>query len=160
MKLAFGEREGEKTCQRKTERESIGRRDQTKIAQIKIEILMNESLNSHAVVSLLLFLNFSYKWNLYLILSKNVIWCPTQIYQLTNLIMVVITKEKQATVTICSINVNKWHFIRIHNISIHANKINWLPDATFLVVIHNLSLIHIWRCRRYAVCRSRWSPYH
>ena len=23
-----------------------------------------------------------------------------------------------------------------------------------------LSLIHIWRCRRYAVCRSRWSPYH
>eukprot|EP00826_Nyctotherus_ovalis_P017038 TRINITY_DN14979_c0_g2_i1.p4 TRINITY_DN14979_c0_g2~~TRINITY_DN14979_c0_g2_i1.p4 ORF type:complete len:100 (-),score=10.78 TRINITY_DN14979_c0_g2_i1:17-316(-) len=26
---------------------------------------------------------------------------------------------------------------------------------------HNkLSLIHICRCRRYAVCRSRWSPYH
>ena len=24
----------------------------------------------------------------------------------------------------------------------------------------DLSLIHIWRCRRYAVCRSRWSPYH
>ena len=24
----------------------------------------------------------------------------------------------------------------------------------------HLSLIHIWRCRRYAVCRSRWSPYH
>ena len=40
------------------ERESIGRRDQTKIAQIKIEMLMNESLNSQAMVSLLLFLNF------------------------------------------------------------------------------------------------------
>eukprot|EP00826_Nyctotherus_ovalis_P012488 TRINITY_DN13308_c0_g1_i2.p1 TRINITY_DN13308_c0_g1~~TRINITY_DN13308_c0_g1_i2.p1 ORF type:complete len:505 (+),score=140.55 TRINITY_DN13308_c0_g1_i2:126-1640(+) len=25
---------------------------------------------------------------------------------------------------------------------------------------YNLSLIHICRCRRYAVCRSRWSPYH
>eukprot|EP00826_Nyctotherus_ovalis_P038926 TRINITY_DN3691_c0_g1_i2.p2 TRINITY_DN3691_c0_g1~~TRINITY_DN3691_c0_g1_i2.p2 ORF type:complete len:108 (+),score=20.83 TRINITY_DN3691_c0_g1_i2:84-407(+) len=25
---------------------------------------------------------------------------------------------------------------------------------------HHLSLIHICRCRRYAVCRSRWSPYH
>eukprot|EP00826_Nyctotherus_ovalis_P051509 TRINITY_DN6441_c0_g1_i5.p2 TRINITY_DN6441_c0_g1~~TRINITY_DN6441_c0_g1_i5.p2 ORF type:complete len:123 (-),score=48.23 TRINITY_DN6441_c0_g1_i5:34-402(-) len=25
---------------------------------------------------------------------------------------------------------------------------------------HCLSLIHICRCRRYAVCRSRWSPYH
>eukprot|EP00826_Nyctotherus_ovalis_P061688 TRINITY_DN8800_c0_g3_i2.p1 TRINITY_DN8800_c0_g3~~TRINITY_DN8800_c0_g3_i2.p1 ORF type:complete len:274 (-),score=47.66 TRINITY_DN8800_c0_g3_i2:16-837(-) len=24
----------------------------------------------------------------------------------------------------------------------------------------SLSLIHICRCRRYAVCRSRWSPYH
>eukprot|EP00826_Nyctotherus_ovalis_P029210 TRINITY_DN23048_c0_g1_i1.p1 TRINITY_DN23048_c0_g1~~TRINITY_DN23048_c0_g1_i1.p1 ORF type:complete len:118 (+),score=28.87 TRINITY_DN23048_c0_g1_i1:402-755(+) len=24
----------------------------------------------------------------------------------------------------------------------------------------HLSLIHICRCRRYAVCRSRWSPYH
>eukprot|EP00826_Nyctotherus_ovalis_P005686 TRINITY_DN11293_c0_g1_i6.p1 TRINITY_DN11293_c0_g1~~TRINITY_DN11293_c0_g1_i6.p1 ORF type:complete len:561 (+),score=128.06 TRINITY_DN11293_c0_g1_i6:125-1807(+) len=25
---------------------------------------------------------------------------------------------------------------------------------------YKLSLIHICRCRRYAVCRSRWSPYH
>ena len=26
--------------------------------------------------------------------------------------------------------------------------------------ICNLSLIHIWRCRRSYACRSRWSPYH
>eukprot|EP00826_Nyctotherus_ovalis_P029818 TRINITY_DN23654_c0_g1_i1.p2 TRINITY_DN23654_c0_g1~~TRINITY_DN23654_c0_g1_i1.p2 ORF type:complete len:143 (-),score=47.23 TRINITY_DN23654_c0_g1_i1:8-436(-) len=26
--------------------------------------------------------------------------------------------------------------------------------------VYTLSLIHICRCRRYAVCRSRWSPYH
>ena len=26
--------------------------------------------------------------------------------------------------------------------------------------MHNLSLIHIWRCRRIERCRSRWSPYH
>ena len=26
--------------------------------------------------------------------------------------------------------------------------------------LHELSLIHIWRCRRYSLCRSRWSPYH
>ena len=25
---------------------------------------------------------------------------------------------------------------------------------------YNLSLIHIWRCRRRLRCRSRWSPYH
>ena len=27
-------------------------------------------------------------------------------------------------------------------------------------VEYGLSLIHIWRCRRYSLCRSRWSPYH
>ena len=27
-------------------------------------------------------------------------------------------------------------------------------------VVHKLSLIHIWRCRRIERCRSRWSPYH
>ena len=30
--------------------------------------------------------------------------------------------------------------------------------CTFTVV--TLSLIHIWRCRRDVLCRSRWSPYH
>ena len=29
-----------------------------------------------------------------------------------------------------------------------------------LQIFENLSLIHIWRCRRYSLCRSRWSPYH
>ena len=26
--------------------------------------------------------------------------------------------------------------------------------------LYQLSLIHILRCRRYSLCRSRWSPYH
>ena len=26
--------------------------------------------------------------------------------------------------------------------------------------VDELSLIHIWRCRRLLTCRSRWSPYH
>ena len=26
--------------------------------------------------------------------------------------------------------------------------------------LQRLSLIHIWRCRRSTLCRSRWSPYH
>ena len=26
--------------------------------------------------------------------------------------------------------------------------------------VNSLSLIHIWRCRRSTLCRSRWSPYH
>ena len=29
-----------------------------------------------------------------------------------------------------------------------------------VVYLHTLSLIHIWRCRRSTLCRSRWSPYH
>ena len=28
------------------------------------------------------------------------------------------------------------------------------------ILYKNLSLIHIWRCRRSTLCRSRWSPYH
>ena len=27
-------------------------------------------------------------------------------------------------------------------------------------IVPVLSLIHIWRCRRSTLCRSRWSPYH
>ena len=27
-------------------------------------------------------------------------------------------------------------------------------------LVYYLSLIHIWRCRRSTLCRSRWSPYH
>ena len=27
-------------------------------------------------------------------------------------------------------------------------------------IVSYLSLIHIWRCRRSTLCRSRWSPYH
>ena len=35
---------------------------------------------------------------------------------------------------------------------------NWSMKQALLCL--NLSLIHIWRCRRYSLCRSRWSPYH
>eukprot|EP00826_Nyctotherus_ovalis_P013276 TRINITY_DN13562_c0_g1_i2.p2 TRINITY_DN13562_c0_g1~~TRINITY_DN13562_c0_g1_i2.p2 ORF type:complete len:111 (+),score=7.08 TRINITY_DN13562_c0_g1_i2:68-400(+) len=40
--------------------------------------------------------------------------------------------------------------IALHNLSVEQNT---------LIPMY-LSLIHICRCRRYAVCRSRWSPYH
>ena len=30
----------------------------------------------------------------------------------------------------------------------------------FCSYFSSLSLIHIWRCRRSTLCRSRWSPYH
>eukprot|EP00826_Nyctotherus_ovalis_P007716 TRINITY_DN11968_c0_g1_i2.p2 TRINITY_DN11968_c0_g1~~TRINITY_DN11968_c0_g1_i2.p2 ORF type:complete len:108 (-),score=22.32 TRINITY_DN11968_c0_g1_i2:20-343(-) len=43
-------------------------------------------------------------------------------------------------------------------------QLNSEKEKNELKKIHSevmeLSLIHICRCRRYAVCRSRWSPYH
>eukprot|EP00826_Nyctotherus_ovalis_P051031 TRINITY_DN633_c0_g7_i1.p2 TRINITY_DN633_c0_g7~~TRINITY_DN633_c0_g7_i1.p2 ORF type:complete len:137 (-),score=15.86 TRINITY_DN633_c0_g7_i1:16-426(-) len=36
----------------------------------------------------------------------------------------------------------------------------FISHVSFVVILGSLSLIHICRCRRYAVCRSRWSPYH
>ena len=33
-------------------------------------------------------------------------------------------------------------------------------ETESLLLELNLSLIHIWRCRRRLRCRSRWSPYH
>ena len=48
-------------------------------------------------------------------------------------------------------------------------KVRMLPsgflnkDARVMIgpgVVVNLSLIHICRCRRSTLCRSRWSPYH
>ena len=32
--------------------------------------------------------------------------------------------------------------------------------VSYQVLVQSLSLIHIWRCRRSTLCRSRWSPYH
>ena len=41
----------------------------------------------------------------------------------------------------------------------------WAPTVSTACVarlgaVTDLSLIHIWRCRRSTLCRSRWSPYH
>ena len=49
--------------------------------------------------------------------------------------------------------------------SVLKNTIHLHLSVVFILIAnfslwYSLSLIHIWRCRRYAVCRSRWSPYH
>eukprot|EP00826_Nyctotherus_ovalis_P003599 TRINITY_DN10738_c0_g1_i1.p5 TRINITY_DN10738_c0_g1~~TRINITY_DN10738_c0_g1_i1.p5 ORF type:complete len:102 (-),score=36.36 TRINITY_DN10738_c0_g1_i1:15-320(-) len=40
------------------------------------------------------------------------------------------------------------------------NKKKRQDETKNVRAVLELSLIHICRCRRYAVCRSRWSPYH
>ena len=48
---------------------------------------------------------------------------------------------------------------RFHN---HRLNICKMPRQTgkSTTCVSYLSLIHICRCRRYSLCRSRWSPYH
>ena len=43
-----------------------------------------------------------------------------------------------------------------------GNGPRWISLLNFFSKFkyQKLSLIHIWRCRRYSLCRSRWSPYH
>ena len=41
---------------------------------------------------------------------------------------------------------------------LHAHTACQPPPYTDTYI--HLSLIHIWRCRRWTLCRSRWSPYH
>ena len=43
-----------------------------------------------------------------------------------------------------------------HKVPYGTIRYHMVPCGT----IRYLSLIHIWRCRRYSLCRSRWSPYH
>ena len=44
-----------------------------------------------------------------------------------------------------------------HTIHYHIPSRTLRSNALYFL---NLSLIHIWRCRRIERCRSRWSPYH
>ena len=41
-----------------------------------------------------------------------------------------------------------------HTAKVYIIHTSWKFQQLFL------SLIHIWRCRRSTLCRSRWSPYH
>ena len=52
----------------------------------------------------------------------------------------------------CSLIVTTSWEVKSHLIT--SSALGWIH------LVHLLSLIHIWRCRRYSLCRSRWSPYH
>ena len=53
----------------------------------------------------------------------------------------------------------------LKNINSISELQNWFKTTyeegfVLLCFVYSLSLIHIWRCRRSTLCRSRWSPYH
>eukprot|EP00826_Nyctotherus_ovalis_P019016 TRINITY_DN15796_c0_g1_i3.p1 TRINITY_DN15796_c0_g1~~TRINITY_DN15796_c0_g1_i3.p1 ORF type:complete len:187 (-),score=44.11 TRINITY_DN15796_c0_g1_i3:38-598(-) len=77
----------------------------------------------------------------------------------------------------CNKGVIRWHYVKIPTATLFRDdetkllKIElyeyssdgnhkFLASNEFKFADLDLSLIHICRCRRYAVCRSRWSPYH
>ena len=85
-------------------------------------------------------------------------------------------RKRAANVDICSalMAIEQWGFSSVLHLLCHGESVynghlggpvTLTPNAERLAVelslpVLKLSLIHIWRCRRYAVCRSRWSPYH
>ena len=57
------------------------------------------------------------------------------------------------------------HHVKLRDNSTNHQSLNSLGFSFFFNpappgYFVSLSLIHIWRCRRYSLCRSRWSPYH
>ena len=48
--------------------------------------------------------------------------------------------------------------VKFWNTQINARE--RLLTCISICSLQQLSLIHIWRCRRSTLCRSRWSPYH
>eukprot|EP00826_Nyctotherus_ovalis_P021335 TRINITY_DN16866_c0_g1_i1.p1 TRINITY_DN16866_c0_g1~~TRINITY_DN16866_c0_g1_i1.p1 ORF type:complete len:241 (+),score=46.44 TRINITY_DN16866_c0_g1_i1:133-855(+) len=72
----------------------------------------------------------------------------------------VLIEESRKTRKLISMKRVEWRhalYSKITEQEVMLTRMN-LHDKTPLGSI--LSLIHICRCRRYAVCRSRWSPYH
>ena len=65
--------------------------------------------------------------------------------------------KKRFRIPVCKTNGRRFSFIpaniRLLNYTAHQEK---RPPGGK----GGLSLIHIWRCRRDVLCRSRWSPYH
>ena len=94
--------------------------------------------------------------------------------------MTVKAKTPCTDLKICQLLSTIWHsnfthlYIRIYpNVSAYIRaRVNFILTGYFLPAgrwqchrrinfyILYLSLIHIWRCRRSTLCRSRWSPYH
>ena len=74
------------------------------------------------------------------------------------------------SITIRYINSEVWSITRkeggsygkyqINHLTLSVNWEAFLDKNQKVCLENNLSLIHIWRCRRSTLCRSRWSPYH
>ena len=88
------------------------------------------------------------KWKL------NILWLKKQL----TFIMV-----KQCAKKVVSSSLRLVDFaIRLVNsvLNLPDVQVKYFEEFTLQKNCEILSLIHIWRCRRSTLCRSRWSPYH
>ena len=123
---------------------------------LKINILWNHKI--YTTVAQLVVINFHFKIYFLLEFSSNnktwnvkFIWCVK--VQNRNCFDVFkkslgysASSIKRQICLVCNSTKQKLSTFLRHLLEIQ--KVKWL------------SLIHIWRCRRYSLCRSRWSPYH
>ena len=105
-----------------------------------------------------MFVHCSDRWDLLAGPSKSHLWIPNPENKNQN-------KTKYLTVKISTAQFLYFNFFPMHRTLWDDRKFfpschisHWWTTSTASFV--DLSLIHIWRCRRDVLCRSRWSPYH
>ena len=66
---------------------------------------------------------------------------------------------KSISLFLCAIPLSRLLFAVLSGTSVTLS-VQLILSIILLYTSQRLSLIHIWRCRRSTLCRSRWSPYH
>ena len=97
------------------------------------------------------------------------IWGSTPILSYVAALTLLITQWALLSHAPCVLMLFRLEWLRMEVAASHQPPAQLLMNlATFwtcimmvnMSTILLLSLIHIWRCRRSTLCRSRWSPYH
>ena len=93
------------------------------------------------------------KYMIFRSLQNRQVWCGTTILAKTNIRCFPNCNQKTPCLLKSILNKNRSH--KQQNCLSEKRSRKWYYGQDC-----KLSLIHIWRCRRYSLCRSRWSPYH
>ena len=97
----------------------------------------------------------------------HIVWGPDQMY--TQIIMMTIVQMGVSQQSLCmsckvihQINTDSELLFSLLSCAVACiySRDILLPLPCIRCTSTYLSLIHIWRCRRSTLCRSRWSPYH
>ena len=93
------------------------------------------------------------------IFYMSIIFCFCYLYQISVYPKEIFISENSSINTELDITLRR---IRMPGMSLasfcYFYSLSKFLHKNYIYII--LSLIHIWRCRRYSLCRSRWSPYH